>query len=378
MSDTHSSVSDTHSSPDQKRWLRRVIEDETHSAWLLLIAAASGLALAQLLPSLPGFLTETHISVLGLSLTHFAADGLLAVFFFVAGLELRHELTVGSLNSVRQAAVPLVAAAAGMLVPASLFLLIGSSDLDVAWGVPMATDLPIALVLVAAFGKHLPLSLRAFLLSLAIADDAGSVLIVAAAFGSSLHATALAAAVLAFVVYWQANRRELPGVNQLFIAMAAWWAMVETGLHPTLAGLILGLITVKRGDSFREIWQPISSVVCVPLFVFTALAIPVNFGSVSNEAISAVMVARIVGKPLGIALGVALALTLFRPAVRLPWSLYLVAGVVASAGFSVSLLFAQLSISSETLLAQLQIAVIVSLIVSAALSAVVLKLVRPT
>ena len=194
-------MSTVSSSPAQRRWLRRVIEDETHAAWLLLLAAASGVVLAQMLSDLPRLLTEAQIPVLGLSLTHFAADGLLAVFFFVAGLELRHELTVGSLNSIRQAAVPLVSAATGMLVPATLFLLAGSPELDRAWGVPMATDLPIALVLVAAFGRHLPLSLRAFLLSLAIADDAGSVLIVALAFGSKIQATALVSALVLLMAY---------------------------------------------------------------------------------------------------------------------------------------------------------------------------------
>ena len=162
------------------------------------------------------------------------------------------------------------------------------------------------------------------------------------------------------------------------IALAVWWVTLRSGLHPTLAGLLVGLVTVRSGDTYREKWQPISSGLCVPLFVFTALAIPLNFASLSAEAITAVLIARVVGKPLGIALGVALALALFRPQVRLPWSLYLVAGVVASAGFSVSLLFAQLSLSSSAeLLAQIQTAVIASLIASASLGAVALKLLRP-
>lgn len=365
-----------HTAVDERRWLRRVLDDESKSAGLLLAAAVAGLVTAQVWPAFANLITGSVLPVLGLSFSAFAADGLLAIFFFIAGLELRHELTVGTLNTVRAALVPLTAAAAGMALPSLVFSSAAPDEFLGAWGVPMATDLPIALAVVAVFGKRLPLAFRAFLLSLAIADDVGSVLVIAVAFGGDLNVVRLLLCALAVVVYWWLNRSQRSGWLQLSVAVLAWLALLHSGIHPTLLGVVLGMVTTANGDRWREIWQPISSGLCVPLFVFSALAIPLAGFSINPDLASALVGARIIGKTVGVGLGAVLAVAIFRPVDRLPLRQYFTAGAVATLGFSVSMLFAQLSLDSATAIAQVQIAVVIAVLASTVFAAVWLRLFR--
>lgn len=365
------------SAADERRWLRRVLDDESKSAGILLAAAAIGLLLAQVSPDLAHWLHHFKLPVVGLSVAAFAADGLLAIFFFIAGLELRHELTVGTLNTFRAAMVPLTAAAAGMVLPAVMFSSTASPAYSAAWGVPMATDLPLALAVVAVFGKRLPLSFRAFLLSLAIADDVGSVLVIAIGFGTNINLLALLLAGCASGVYWWLNRGEFAGWTQLLVAVGGWFALLQSGIHPTLLGVTLGLVTVSNGDRLREFWQPVSSGLCVPLFVLTALAIPLAGFVLDTELASALTVARIVGKTVGVGVGAVLALRIFQPQERLPIRQYFGVGAVASLGFSVSMLFSQLSLESAEANAQMQIAVLIAVLISAVFAAVWLRLLKP-
>jgi NhaA family Na+:H+ antiporter len=240
----------------------------------------------------------------------------------------------------------------------------------------MATDLPLALAVVAVFGKHLPLSFRAFLLSLAIADDVGSVLVIALGLGAGVSAASIAVAAVGVVAYWILNRRGAAPVVQLAAALGSWFALLHSGLHPTILGVVLGLVTVRHNERLRDFWQPISSGLCVPLFVFTALAIPLAGFELDIDLAEDLSMARIVGKTLGVALGAMLGLLLFRPVSRLPLIQYALAGAVASLGFSVSMLFAQLSVPSQEQLAQIQVAVLVALVVATLFVALVLSLSR--
>lgn len=358
--------------PRDTRWVQRLIDEERAPALWLLIAAILGIAFANLAPrsALDQVLSFGPASM---PLSHFAGEGLLVVFFLVAGLELRHELTVGSLNTPRAAAVPIIAAAFGMVVPALLFIALGPDLARAAWGVPMATDLPIALALLAVAGRGLPAAFRAFLLSLAIVDDALSILVVAIAFGSHVSLPWLLGTAVLVGVYARTVRRS--GVRATIVALAAWLAMLQTGIHPTVLGVALGLSTSRDVDAIRERWQPVAAYVAVPMFVAIALAIPVEPGSLDPHLIGALSAARILGKPLGIWLGALLAVHLLRPDEVLPGRLYAAAGSVAGVGFSVSVLFADLTLEGSDLFATL-LAVLIALAASALVAVGALRTLR--
>lgn len=344
-----------------RRWVQRLISEEKPAAVILLLAGVLGLGAAQLLGA-EGTTSFLHPTVAGLSLDlpWFAADGLLVVFFFVAGLELRHEFTRGSLRSPRDAAVPVVAAALGMIVPAAILVALSAPKADAAWGVPMATDLPLALALVAVLGRGLPLQFRAFILSLAIVDDSLSILVIALVFGGTISALWCLITAALVAVYARVQRHS--GVAALVVACAAWLAMLHTGIHATVLGVALGLITTARTDELRDRWQPVAGLLAVPLFVATSLAVPLSWADIDSDLISAITIARIVGKPLGILIGALLAIRLFHPKESLPPRFYLVAGSVAGLGFSVSMLFAELGLDAS-MLRESKLAILVAMVV---------------
>lgn len=341
---------------------------------MLVVAAAIGLGVTNAVgyAHVAPLLHARH-SVLDLSFAGFVEDGLLPVFFFIAGLELRHEFTRGALSSIRQASVPIVAAAAGMVMPAVLFLLLAPASARGAWGVPMATDIPLSLALLAIAGRGLPSAFRAFILSLAIIDDTLSIIVIAVAFGRAPSATWLLVAGALVWVYARTSARS-PGFS-VVVAVAAWLAMLHSGVHPTVLGAVLGVVTAAQGERIRERLQPWSSWVILPLFIATSLAIPVQGSGADWQLVGAVTIARIVGKPLGILLGALLAVALLKPAARLNALGYLLVGTSAGPGFSVSMLFAELSLSG-TLLQATKLAVLAALVIAAAVGAAALMLLR--
>ena len=361
---------------NNRRWVQHLIDEERFAALWMLIVAIAAITIATLAGA-ESVEHALHVSVpgVGLDLQELVSEGLLVTFFFVAGLELRHELTIGSLNSPRAAAVPVVAAAMGMLVPALLFLGVAPSSARGAWGVAMATDLPLALALLAISGRGLPSAFRAFILSLAIVDDALSILVVAIAFGSHLSPGWLFAVGALLALYSYVQRAS--GFGAFLIAMTAWAAMLQTGLHPTVLGVALGLATTRDIDGLRERWQPFVAVIAVPAFIAVSLAIPIAGEDAQPGLIAALSAARMLGKPLGIALGAAIAIRFFRPAERLTLASYAAAGSVAALGFSVSILFAELSLGDQ-LLASTKVAILVALGLSALVGAIVLQPLRRT
>lgn len=351
---------------DDRRWVDRVIREEKPAAAMLIVAAALGLGLTNLIgyEHIAPLLDSRH-TVLQLSLSEFIADGPLAVFFFIAGLELRHELTQGALAAVRQAAVPVVAAASGMAAPALLFLLLAPRAATGAWGVPMATDIPLSLAVISILGTRLPAAFRAFILSLAIVDDMLSIVVIAVAFGQAPSIAWLLVAAALVWLYALLVPRSLSAAA--VVALLGWLATLESGVHPTVLGAALGLATVARGDELRERIQPWSSWVILPLFIMSALAMPVRTSSADWRLAGAVIVARIVGKPLGVALGALFVIALLKPRVRMNATGYLLAGTTASLGFSVPMLFAELSLSGP-LLQAMKLAVLLALMLAALLA----------
>ena len=233
----------------------RFLKIEAAAGGLLFLAALSALILANSAWSTP-FLAfwETPIGLrfgaleFTRSLQHWINDGLMTFFFFVISLELKRELILGELRNLRTAALPLAAALGGMLVPVSFYLSLVAGQPGVhGWGTVMATDTAFAIGCLALFGARIPPSLRLFLLSLAIFDDVGAILVVAVAYGEALNWPALALGVFGLGVVAGAARLGVRSIPIYFLLGGAIWLCVDaSGVHATIAGVILGLMTPTR------------------------------------------------------------------------------------------------------------------------------------
>lgn len=354
----------------------RYLRTETIGGMVLLAAAIVALAWANsplrdsyqamrevtVGPSLPGL-------PLNLTLAQWATDGLLAVFFFVAGLELKRELVIGELATARRAALPVVAALGGMLVPAGLALAVlrlggagAVPGMERAWAIPVATDIAFALAVLALAGASLPATARVFLLGLAVVDDLGAIALIAVLFTASVHWVALAAAAALCGAYWWLQRRRVTSAwLYIPLALATWLAMHEAGIHATVAGVALGLLTRVRADPgedqapvlrLEHRLQPWSAGLCVPVFALFAAGVPIGGGAahalVTEPVPVAVLVGLLLGKPIGI-FGACFLAVWLTPAVRpegLGWRDLLAVSMLGGVGFTVSLLLAELALHS--------------------------------
>ncbi|MCU1639245.1 MAG: Na(+)/H(+) antiporter NhaA [Microbacteriaceae bacterium] len=291
-----------------------IFRSDRHCAVLLLVAAALGLALANSpLRDLALGLKTAHFGLAGIglnfSVSHWIADGLLVVFFFVVAAELKNELTNGQLNSLRKALVPIIAAVCGVVGPALVYLLIAGEEAAHGWPVPTATDIAFALGVLAVFGPGLPSRLRIFLLALAVLDDLIGIILIAVLFTEDLNVPALAAAAAAIGCFGLLSRsphRDVLAVGLLMavVAVSAWFFVVQSGIHPTLTGVGLGL--VMRGSSGRALAHhlvPWSNGVILPLFAFTAALVPLPQAQSLGPVFVGLAVALPVGKAVGITFG---------------------------------------------------------------------------
>ncbi len=203
---------------------------------------------------------KTHLALdlalfsVDLSVQHWINDGLMAVFFFVIGLEIKREALFGHFSSVRRAALPAVAALGGMVIPAAFYLIFNiGSDGARGWGIPMATDIAFALGILALLGRRVPMELRVFLLGLAVVDDLGAIIVIAVAYTESISFPHLAMVAGLVIVTIIANR---VGFSHAAVTAALgfliWVAMLKSGVHATIAGVIFGLLTSSRSHFSRE------------------------------------------------------------------------------------------------------------------------------
>lgn len=383
----------------ERLWVLRALRDETVGGVLLMIAAATALILANTAASDWYYtLSQTKIGPvidigplyldLNLSLATWAADGLLAIFFFVAGVELRHELELGTLANPAKAAVPLAAAIGGMIVPASIYASVNAVSPDgdlTGWGVPMATDIAFALAVLAVVGRNLPVALRAFLLSLAVVDDLGAIIVIAVFYSKGFHASSFFVAILLLLTYYLLQRFRVRGwYYYLPIALLAWAFMHESGVHATIAGVAIGMLTRVKKDPGEEespghraehVIRPISAGFAVPVFAFFAAGVslrgePIVDTFASPVAIG-VMLGLILGKPIGV-VGTAWLMSRFTRAELsrdISWSDVTVVGFLAGIGFTVSLLIAELGFSDDPLLlTSAKIAVLSASVIAATLA----------
>jgi NhaA family Na+:H+ antiporter len=298
------------------------------------------------------------------TLVHWVNDGLMAVFFFVVGLEIKRELVEGELRNRDAATLPVVAAIGGMVVPAGIYALMNWSGPGVrGWGIPMATDIAFAVALLALLGSRVPRQLKLFLLTLAIVDDIGAILVIAAFYSEGLTiGWLLAAGGLVVVIAVMRRSRVASPWAYVVPALVLWVCMLESGVHATIAGVALGLLTPVRTVADHPVIEPLehllhpwSSFLVMPLFALANAGIPISREALTSAVESpitwGIVAGLVLGKPLGI-LGASALTVRIRPrsmpsGLRLPHILG--AGALAGIGFTVSLFVADLAFSGPPL-----------------------------
>ncbi|MBM6700160.1 Na+/H+ antiporter NhaA [Bifidobacterium pullorum subsp. saeculare] len=396
--------------------IRHIAASDRISGLIMLGFALAGLLLANLPLTAHMFemVAETHIAIpwtdIDLPIGHWAQDGLLTVFFLIVGLDLKQELTTGSLSNPKAAAVPMICAVGGMLVPPVIFLattalfsrfappgpglqtiasgtVVEYGAIAQGWAIPTATDIAFSLTVLALFAKALPGSIRAFLMTLATVDDLLAIVLIAVFFSSLAGwywfvGIALCAVAWAYLV----RLRKVPWIVAGLVGILAWVCMFEAGVHPTLAGVLVGLLTPSReihgetsprAERYHHKLQPLSALLALPIFALFATGVhfeSLSLGLIVSPVVVGIVAALVIGKPVGIVVTAWVATHIGK--LRLPRGLRVRDLVPASCacgiGFTVSFLIASLAYGDPELSAEARFGVLVASLVAAALSGVLL------
>lgn len=377
-----------------------VLRGETTGGFLLIAAAALAIVWANTGWSGSYYdLRDLHVGRdglfhLDLTLGAWAADGLLAIFFFVVGLELKREFVAGDLRDPRRAALPIVAAVGGMVVPALIYVAWnagGDGDLS-GWAIPTATDIAFAVAILAVIGTHLPSGLRTFLLTLAVVDDLLAITVIALFYTDELQPAYLLAALVPLAAFALLVQRRVRSGWLLFpLALATWVLMHESGVHATVAGVLLGFtVPVLRRDGrsgpglaehLEHLVRPISAGVAVPLFAFFAAGVTVGGldglqSALTDPIALGIVTGLVVGKTVGIAGSTYLLARFTRADLddELSWIDVVGLAMLAGIGFTVSLLIGELAFGGGSVADDhVKVGVLVGSLVATALATVVLR-----
>ena len=381
----------------ERRFVADALRTETVGGVLLLLAAVVALVWANVWPEAYQSVSDFTFGPskplhLDLSVAAWAEDGLLAVFFFVAGIELKREFTSGELRSPSAAALPVVAAVCGVVLPAVIFVAVnsGPGGHPSGWAIPAATDIAFALGVLAVVGSHLPSALRAFLLTLAVVDDLIAILIIAVFYSSGIKLWALGLSVAGLVLFWLLHRAGVHGwYLYVPLALAIWALMHESGVHATVAGVAMGLLLrchrrpgeeQSPGEHIEHLVRPLSAGVAVPVFALFAAGVSVSaavLGHVFTQAVPlGVVLGLLAGKTVGVFGGTWLAARFTRARLNpeLTWGDLFALSALAGIGFTVSLLISELAFPDDEELADTsKAAVLVGSVLCALLATVLLK-----
>ena len=399
-------------------WIERILRRETVGGLIIVGAAVLALIVANS-PLGDGYfgLRDTYITLgvadfaFKISVGHVTADGLLAIFFFLVGLELKREFVSGELRDPKKALVPVVAAIGGVIVPASVYLYItqsaGVEEAVRGWAIPIATDIAFALAVLALVGTALPIALRTFLLTLAVVDDLIGITIIAVFYTENVVVSNLAISlgVIAFYGFLAQRYRTFfhlrLGAAWLIlmpVGLVAWFFMYGSGVHATIAGVLLAftvpVLRPKRerlakpdepGDGlagvFEHRFRPMSAGIAVPLFAFFAAGVALGTGEEFVELLLSpvslgIIVALVLGKTVGVLVGTWLVTRL--PGISLPrgmaWIDLTGIALLAGIGFTVSLLIGELSFGLGTMLGnEAKLGILVGSVLAALLAALILS-----
>ena len=385
--------------------LRDFLNRESTSGLLIILASALGLITANSGFSSQYFSTlDTHLSfgsglfLLDLSILKIINYGLMSIFFFVVGLEIKRELTTGHLATLRKALLPFVAAIGGMLIPALIYLAIAGGEAPGGWGVPVATDIALAVGLLTMIGTSVAPSLRAFLLALAVIDDIGAILIIAFVYSVGIKFSWLGAGVICLVLIFTMKSIKINyALAYVPFAFTLWFCFYKAGIHPTLAGVLLGIMTpnIPRRQSgmtdtedgsvsiieyLEDKFHPISTFLVVPLFAFVNTGVVITSETIQKAAASliawGIFFGLVIGKPLGIFCASLLSRKL--KIAEFPDgtgnSSIVATGSAAGIGFTVAIFIANLAFRNSPVKDIAVLAVIVASIVSALVSLALFKL----
>lgn len=421
-----------------RQWTRplaRFLEIESASGIVLVVCTAIALVLANS-PWASAYhdFWHTHLSLtvgawsIDHSLGHWVNDGLMAIFFFVVGLEIKREVVMGELRDPRKAALPIMAALGGMVIPAAIFYSLQHGQPgERGWGIPMATDIAFVVGFLALIGPRVPLGLKVLLLALAIADDIGAVLVIAVFYTAKISTAALGWAVIALLLVVVMNLVRVRSIGMYVVVGAAvWFALLMSGVHPTVAGVLLGLLTPASqwvgkdvlllvtqrtlgrlqetpdwDDAPDRAWlleelrtaaveatsplerlehtlHPWVAFGIMPVFALANAGVALDARQVTSPVALAVAAGLFIGKPVGILLFSWLAVVsgMGRLPTNVSWSAMLGAGCLAGIGFTMSLFVAGLALEGE-LLAAAKVGTLIGSIMSAALGCGLLLAVLP-
>ena len=356
------------------------MKSERNAAMIMMTAAMIGLVLANSpfgAPLLDAIGFKLNLDLIGIQITvgHVVSDLFLAVFFFVAGLELKYELKLGALSSPKKAMVPVIAALAGVIVPSSIYAYLNwGTEGIVGWPIPAATDIAFALGVLAIFGRGMPSAARTFLLALAIFDDLMAISIIAIFYTTKLEPAWLIASAFVATAFRFAETSKFTNkwLVRASFGLVLWYTIYQSGVHATVAGVILGvLIPAVRTHGVMSKVQPATNFFILPIFAFTAVAVvmPTMAGE-SQPVFSGIFFGLAVGKVVGITIAAVIANRLLAPKDRLPLNVldFVPLGFLAGIGFTVSLLIAHLAfIDDRELYAQATLGVLLGSFVSMAI-----------
>jgi len=384
--------------------LRDFLQRESTGGLLILVASALGLITANSPLSVTYFsVLDSRLSIgsdwylLDLTALKVINYLLMSIFFFVVGLEIKRELTSGHLASFKKALLPFLAAIGGMAVPALIYLAIAGGVAPGGWGVPVATDIALAVGLLTMLGPSVAASLRSFLLALAVIDDIGAILIIAFVYSTGIKFSWLAATALALILIAVLKKMRVSSlIVYVLVAFTVWFCMYKTGVHPTLAGVILGLMTpniVRRESGLEDTddgtvsviewlehrFHPVSTFLVVPIFAFANTGVVITVDSIERATQSliawGIFFGLVIGKPLGILMAsfAAARLKVAELPEGISKSSIMATGSAAGIGFTVAIFIANLAFTDAQTQDIAVLAVIVASVVSALLSVVLFK-----
>jgi Na+:H+ antiporter, NhaA family len=369
--------------------MRRIIHSDVGGGVLLAVAAVIALLVANspwadtwnawwhhpLSLGWPGVEVRTDAR-------HIVDDGLMTLFFLTVGLEIRRELHDGAIADGRRAALPAAAALGGMLVPAAIYLAFNPhGPTSAGWGIPMATDIAFAVGVLALLGNRVPPALRVILLAIAILDDIGGIVVIALAYSSGIAPVGLLVAALGLVGALVLQRLRVRAIAPYLLpGLATWAGLLHAGIHPTMAGVIMGLATPPSGGPEPSPSRRVSALLhpwvvagVLPLFALANAGVTVELGALELDVVLGVVVGLVVGKPLGVLVGAWLAVRTRLAALPagVGWPGMLVVAVAAGIGFTVALFIGSLAFTSAAIVPSAKLGVLAGSLVAAIATVVI-------
>jgi len=386
----------TFNNQSDQAWLRKLSQDDQLGAFVFIGFGILALLLVNfgfddLYENILNYKIPLNFVEKDFTFSHFIADGLLTLFFLMAGLELKHAFTVGSLSKVRAAIVPVFAATSGMLFSGFIYYLLNFSNSDTSkgWPIPISTDVALAIAVLSIALPQASVSLRAFLLAVAVVNDIGAISVISIVFSKNINYVYIGFTLILFMIYFFIQKwKSLKLWILLPLGILTWYFAYKTGIHPTIAGVILGLLSENEGSGIQNIAnkledkiRPITVLIVLPLFSFSSLGIDLSKFDVnsvlgSNLSIG-IIFGLIIGQPLGILFGSFIAIKLFKGElpIGLSWSDLVSIGFLAGIGFTVALLISELTFEGLSLELS-KISVVLASLISALIASALLRVPR--